>query len=464
MIIPVILSGGSGTRLWPLSRRESPKQFLKFFSKKSLFQETILRIPKYCSKPIIITNEDQRFLVKEQLKEINIEPEAIVLEPMGKNTAPAITIAALKSIEYTSNPSLIVFSADHYIKNKKTFSNTISKAITSANKGNIVTLGVKPNKPETGYGYIKGKKTSDSEYVVEEFIEKPSLKSAIKLSKSEDIFWNSGIFIFESLTILSEIKKFEPDLYKSCVTSYKNKRKDLNFIKLSKDLFDKCPSISIDYAVMERTNLAKMIPLNTLWSDLGSWDSLLNIKTKDRHQNFLDGDIIENEVFNSYICSKDKLTVVQGLKDVVVVNTEDALFISRRDLSHNIKDIVSELDHRDEVRNHTHVNRPWGFFKVLEKRDNYQVKKINIKPHAKISLQKHMHRSEHWVVVKGTATVTKGKDVLEIQENESIYIPVEEIHRLENKTNKELEIIEVQTGKYLGEDDIIRYEDLYHRN
>jgi mannose-1-phosphate guanylyltransferase len=467
MIVPVILSGGSGTRLWPLSRKFYPKQFLSLANETSLFQDTILRLPVEVSSPLIICNEEHRFIVAEQLRQINSTNKGIILEPIGKNTAPAIAIAAMNLLNERDDPVLLVLSADHLIDNKLEFLKSIRIAIKIAEQGKMVALGIKPKKPEVGYGYIQVNNKNNNEYFdIISFTEKPSLEVAKKYLNSEKYYWNSGIFMFKASVYLEELKKYEPEIYDVCKKSCIKVRKDLDFIRLDNDVFYKCPDKSIDYAVMEKTNTGVIVPFSGSWSDVGSWESLWESKSKDLNNNVSEGDVILSKVKNSYVHSSNRLVAVNDLSDLIIIDTQDALLVSSKKKSKDIKTIVAKLknDNRSESDNHRKVYRPWGYYDSIDFGIGFQVKRIFVNPDAKLSLQKHMHRAEHWVVVNGIASITCGEKIFKLKENESTYIPKGEKHRLENHEKIPLEIIEIQTGSYLGEDDIIRLEDDYQRN
>ena len=467
MIVPVILSGGSGTRLWPLSRKLYPKQFLSLINETTLFQDAIMRLPEEASSPLIICNEEHRFIVAEQLRQINSTNKGIILEPIGKNTAPAIAIAAMNLLNEKEDPILLVLSADHLIGNIKKFHESIKIASKIADQGKLVTLGIKPNKPEVGYGYIETDNSKiKSYYNIISFTEKPDLETATKYLDSGNYYWNSGIFIFKASEYLKELQKYEPEIFSICEKSSIKSSRDLDFIRLNKKEFNNCPSKSIDYAVMEKTHSGVVVPFNGKWSDIGSWDSLWDEKPKDRNNNVIKGDVILSEVSNSYIHSSNRLISANDLSDLVIIDTEDVLLVSSKKNSQDIKHIVEKLknNNRSESENHRKVYRPWGYFDSIESGLGFQVKRIFVNPGAKLSLQKHTHRAEHWVVVKGVALVKCGDQTFKLEQNQSTYIPKGEIHRLENHGNQTLEIIEIQTGKYLGEDDIIRLEDDYKRN
>ena len=467
MIVPVILAGGGGVRLWPLSREFYPKQFINLVNDTSLFQDTIMRLPDELYSPLVICNEEHRFIVAEQLRQINSSNKGIILEPIGKNTAPAIAIAAMNLLNEREDPILIVLSTDHLIDNNQKFLKTIRIARKIAEQGKMVAIGVQPNKPEIGYGYIEVDNSEKNEYYnIISFTEKPNLKSAKKYLNSGNHYWNSGIFIFKASVYLNELKKYEPEIFTICKKSCVNPPKDLDFIRLDNEEFYKCPNKSIDYAVMEKINNGVVVPFDGSWSDIGSWQALWYSKVKDSNNNVSEGDVVLKKVQNSYIHSSNRLIVVNDISDLIIIDTQDALLVSSKKSSQDIKNIVQNLkkDNRSEPNNHRKVYRPWGYYDSIDTGKGFQVKRIFVNPGAKLSLQKHKKRSEHWVIVKGIALITCGKKVFQLNENQSTYIPKEEIHRLENKSDSPLEIIEIQTGDYLGEDDIIRLEDDYHRN
>ena len=467
MIAPIILSGGSGTRLWPLSRKLHPKQFINLINDTTLFQDAILRLPEDVADPLIICNEEHRFLAAEQLRQINRKSNGIILEPIGKNTAPAIALAALKFINNGEDPLLLVLSADHLIQNINTFHQSIKIAEKLAEKDKLVTFGIVPDKAETGYGYIKANIDNTADYYkIQSFTEKPNEEDAKKYLDSGNYLWNSGMFMFKASIYLQELEKFEPEILASCKKSCQTEYKDKDFIRLNNDEFRQCPEQSIDYGVMEHTEGAMVVPLDANWSDIGSWDALWNAKNKDKNGNVSEGDVILDEVKNTYAYSSNRLVSVIGVSDLVIIDTQDALLVADKKYSQNIKNIVNRLkkDGRSEADNHRKVFRPWGYYDSIDADNGFQVKRILVNPGAKLSLQKHEHRAEHWVVVKGVAKVTCGEKTFSLKENQSTYIPKGEVHRLENQEGVDLEIIEIQTGDYLGEDDIIRLEDDYQRN
>jgi len=467
MIVPIILSGGSGTRLWPLSRKLHPKQFINLVNETTLFQDTILRLPKDVAEPLIICNEEHRFLAAEQLREIGKKTKGIILEPEGRNTAPAVALAALQFINKGEDPILLVLSADHLIKNIEAFHQSITIASELVENNKLITFGIVPDKAETGYGYIEANiNNTDDYYSIKSFTEKPSQKNAKKYLDSGNYLWNSGMFMFKASVFLSELEKFEPEILSACKKSCTTKNIDSDFIRIDNDAFHQCPNESIDYAVMEHTKNGVVVPLDANWSDVGSWSSLWDIKTKDNNDNVSKGDVFLEDVKNTYTYSSNRLVSVIGVSNLVIVDTQDALLVADKQQTHNIKKIVARLnnDKRSEVDSHRKVFRPWGYYDLVDSGEGFQVKRIVVNSGAKLSLQKHKYRAEHWVVVKGVALVTCGDKIFELVENQSTYIPQGSIHRLENHQDIPLEIIEIQTGRYLGEDDIIRFEDDYQRN
>jgi mannose-1-phosphate guanylyltransferase len=467
MLVPVILSGGSGTRLWPLSRKLYPKQFISLINETSLFQDTIKRLPNETTDPLIICNEEHRFLAAEQLREINKKSKGIILEPEGKNTAPAIALAALKLINAGENPILLVLSADHLINDIEAFHQAIRVAYKVAKRGKLITFGIVPDKAETGYGYIEANiNNSNSYFNIKSFKEKPSKQNAKKYLDSGNYLWNSGMFMFKASTYLNELEKFAPEIFSICKKSFATLNIDSDFIRIDNDSFQRCPNESIDYAVMEHTKNGVVIPLDASWSDVGSWSSLWDVKSKDNNNNFTEGDVVLDNVKNTYAYSSNRLVSVLGVSNLIIIDTQDALLVTDKQQTHNIKKIINRLENeqRSEVENHRKVFRPWGYFDSLDSGEGFHVKRIVVNSGSKLSLQKHKYRAEHWVVVKGIAKVTCGDEVFELKENQSTYIPQGNIHRLENEQDSPLEIIEIQTGSYLEEDDIIRLKDDYQRN
>ena len=466
-MIPVIMSGGSGTRLWPLSRKNKPKQFLSLFGEQSLFQDTLSRLSglEKLEAPIIVCNDEHRFLVAEQLHEINSQTAKIMLEPCARNTAPAIAIAALQAKSQGDDPVMLVLAADHIIHNHEAFHNAINQANLAAQQGKVVTFGIIPDSAHTGYGYIEAQsKTSLSK--VTAFVEKPNKQTAERYIESGNYYWNSGMFVFKASTILNEFELFAPEMLLSCQQALARAKTDLDFIRLDHDAFSACPSDSLDYTVMEKTDKAVVIALDAGWSDVGSWSSLWDNHDKDVHNNVLVGDVILEEVSNSYIHSEHRLVSVLGVDNLIVVETPDAVMIADKGKAENIKTIVTKLQSasRDEATVHRKCYRPWGHCDSIDRGERFQVKRISVNPGASLSLQLHHHRAEHWVVVKGTAEVTCGEEVSLLAENESTFIPLGTQHRLRNPGQVPLEIIEVQSGDYLGEDDIVRFDDDYNRN
>jgi mannose-1-phosphate guanylyltransferase len=467
MIIPVILSGGSGTRLWPLSRKLHPKQFIELVGRNTLFQEAVLRLPELVEDPIVICNEEHRFLAAEQLREIDRSASSIILEPIGKNTAPAIALAALKSIRDNKNAILLVLSADHLIQDVGKFHQAVEFAEKQADQDKLVAFGITPNKAETGYGYIRAGDCQDENYFnIDEFVEKPDYETAQKYIDSGEYFWNSGMFMFKASVYLDELDKYEPEILNACKKSCQTEFHDLDFIRLNKDEFLRCPSQSIDYAVMEKTKKSVMVELDASWSDVGSWSALWDSQTKDNNNNFVFGDVILDKVNNSYIRSaSNRLVSVIGVSNLVIVDTQDAILVADKSQDQLVKNIVQNLQDskRSECDHHRKVFRPWGHYDSIDVEDDFLVKRILVKPRSKLSLQKHQYRAEHWVVVKGHAKVTCGDKIFKLEENQSTYIPLGVVHRLENTGDVPLEVIEIQTGKHLYEGDIVRLEDDYKR-
>jgi mannose-1-phosphate guanylyltransferase / mannose-6-phosphate isomerase len=463
---PVILSGGSGTRLWPLSRGQYPKQFLPLTSEHTMLQETMLRLSGLggLTNPIAVCNEDHRFMMAEQLWEIGVKPAAIILEPVGKNTAPAVAIAALSA--ESEDEVLLVLPADHVITDIEPFHAAIVQAGALARQGYLVTFGIVPTHPETGYGYIlRDPAQHGCAYKVAAFVEKPDAATAKNYFKSGDYLWNSGMFAFTAGSFLKELERFNPEILTACKQALGAAITDLDFVRLDKAIFSHCPADSIDYAVMEKTDKAVVIPLAAGWNDVGSWSALWDVTDKDAFGNAISGDVLTVDTKNSYIFSENKLVTVIGVEDLVVVETKDAVMIASKDRVQEVKQVVDQLKRlgRSEAQVHRKAYRPWGHYDTVDNGDRHQTKRIVVKPGAKLSLQKHHHRAEHWVVVKGTALVIRGDEQILLTENESTYIPLGTVHRLENPGVIPLEIIEVQSGSYLGEDDIVRFGDNYGR-
>ena len=467
-LIPVILSGGSGTRLWPLSRKQYPKQYLSLKGDNTMFQETILRLDglENIASPIIICNSDHRFLVAEQLQQIGISDATILLEPIGRNTAPAIAAAAIQVIKDDDNAILLVLSADHLIEDVAAFHKAIKTAIKQALVGKLVIFGVVPKDANTSYGYIKSsKKNSNGAYKVEKFVEKPNLQTAESYLKQGNYLWNSGMFMFQAGIFINELTTHSNDIVESVKSSIDNAEQDLDFIRLEENAFSSSPSVSIDYALMEKSNNVVVIPLDALWNDIGSWLALYDIGNKDSRGNVVKGDVLTVNTMNCYIHANHHMIATIGIKDLVIMDTPNATLISTKDESYKVKKIVERLQQnkREEQNNHRKVYRPWGWYDSIETGKRFQVKRLHVKPGAKLSLQMHYKRAEHWVVVKGVATAINGEDSLTLTEGQSTYIPIGVRHSLENQGNTDLEIIEVQSGLYLGEDDIVRFEDIYGR-
>jgi mannose-1-phosphate guanylyltransferase len=461
-ICPVIMAGGSGTRLWPLSRATHPKQFLTLHGEDTMLQATVKRLSGLdIQASITICNEEHRFFVAEQLREID-KLGPIILEPVGRNTAPAIALAALTAKD---DPLLLVLAADHVMQDEDAFREAVIRAIPLAEAGKLVTFGIVPSAPHTGYGYIKRGKDIGEGFEVDAFVEKPSSDVAQDYFSSGDYYWNSGMFLFRASNYLEELKKFRPDILEQCQESVLDVKTDLDFLRIDKDMFESCPAESVDYAVMEKTAHAVVVPMDAGWSDIGSWSSLWDISEKDSEGNATHGDVILRETRNSYVRTDSKLVAVIGVDNLVVVSTKDALMVAHKDSVQDVKMITDSLraQARSEWQLSREVYRPWGKYDSIDSGDRYQAKRITVKPGAKLSVQMHHHRAEHWVVVSGTALVTNGDKTFLLSENESTYIPIGVVHALENPGKVELELIEVQSGSYLGEDDIVRFDDVYGR-
>ena len=536
-LIPVIMSGGSGSRLWPQSRSLYPKQFLPLVNEQTMLQNTLSRLDGLdsVSSPLVIANEDHRFLVAEQIRQMGREASAIILEPVGRNTAPAVALAALKALNHKGpvnvpdntgtsaipggrtkaqsfsfdengeDPLLLVLAADHVIQDVQAFHQAIEAALPAARDGKLVTFGIVPTHPETGYGYIKalnhkgpvnvpdntgtsaihggrtkaqslssGKQKEtfvasclcgEKIMPVEQFVEKPDLETAQGYLASGDYYWNSGMFLFKASRYLEELKKFRPDILEACEKAIAVQNADLDFVRLDEAAFTACPDESIDYAVMEKTADAVVVPLDAGWSDVGSWTSLADICEKDECGNSVQGDVLLQDTRNTYVRSEKKLIATVGVDDLVITESDDAILVAHKDRVQDVKKIVDQLktENRSEAKLHRKVYRPWGAYDSIDMGDRFQVKRITVKPGAQLSLQMHHHRAEHWIVVKGTAVVTNGDQEILLTENQSTYIPIGVVHRLENPGKFDLELIEVQSGGYLAEDDIVRFEDTYGR-
>ena len=465
-VIPVILCGGSGTRLWPLSRELYPKQLLSLVGEQSLLQNTLARCDSHpeTTRPILVCNEEHRFLVAEQLRELGTTAD-ILLEPEGRNTAPAVTLAAHLARERFDNAILVVLPSDHVILDTEGFHAALSDAIELAKGDHLLTFGVVPDHAETGYGYIRQGAAQGKGFVVDEFVEKPDARRATEFLATGGYLWNSGMFVFKASAYLDELQRQRPTMAEACKAAVSDWTYDHDFIRVHKENFIASPSESIDYAVMEQAASTIVIPLEAGWSDIGSWDALWSILDKDADNNALLGDVVTSDLTNSLVRAEHRLVSVIGLDSIIVVETADAVMVAPLDRAQDVKSIVSQLKSEERTQSslHRRVFRPWGFYESLDTGDQFQVKRIGVTPGAGLSLQLHHQRAEHWIVVKGTATVTRGDETFELQQNESTYIPVETRHRLQNLTDEPLEIIEVQSGDYLGEDDIVRFDDLYGR-
>ncbi|MEN9460862.1 MAG: mannose-phosphate guanyltransferase [Pseudomonadota bacterium] len=469
MLIPVILSGGVGSRLWPLSREHYPKQLLALVGQNTLLQDTVLRLKNLpeVAPPLVVCNESHRFLIAEQLRSIQIHPEHLILEPEGRNTAPAAAVAALAAQNYDLDPIILVLPADHLIKNVEVFCAQVEAALPLAAAGHLVTFGIVPNTPETGYGYIQaGQAVGESAFKVARFVEKPALALAQEYVAAGDYYWNSGMFLFKASRYLEELEKFAPKIFGACQESVYGATQDEDFMRLSKQAFLNCPSDSIDYAVMERTQDAVILPLDAGWNDVGAWSALWEVSEQDTQGNVCIGDVLTEASENCYLRSEYRLIAALGMKDHIIVETADAVLVAHKDYVQDVKKIVNQLKAtaRQEADLHRKVHRPWGTYENIDVEERFQVKRIQVKPGASLSLQMHYHRSEHWIVVKGTAQVTRGEETFVLSENQSTYIPLGVKHRLENPGKLPLELIEVQSGSYLGEDDIVRFEDVYGRH
>lgn len=464
-IQPVILSGGSGTRLWPLSREAYPKQFLPLAGELTMLQATWKRVAPIAARgPLVIANEEHRFVAAEQLQQVGAEPAAIILEPVGRNTAPAIAVAALEATRDGGDALLLVLPSDHVITNETAFRGAVQAAAAAAEAGKLVTFGIVPTGPETGYGYIKA---ADGQGLraVERFVEKPDLDTATGYVSSGQYYWNSGMFLFKASRYLQELERFQPEMLAGSRQAWQQARRDADFTRLDRDAFIAVPSDSIDYAVMEKTADAVVIPLDAGWNDVGSWTALRDVSQQDGDGNAHQGDVIAIDCRNTYAYAQ-RLVALVGLDDVVVVETDDAVLVGKADRMQDVKTVVAQLkaEGRSEATWHRKVYRPWGAYDSIDNGERFQVKRITVKPGGTLSLQMHHHRAEHWIVVSGTAEVTRGDEVILLSENQSTYIPLGVTHRLRNPGKLPLELIEVQSGSYLGEDDIVRFEDTYGRS
>ncbi|MFU6373801.1 mannose-1-phosphate guanylyltransferase/mannose-6-phosphate isomerase [Metapseudomonas otitidis] len=474
-IQPVVLCGGSGTRLWPLSRSGFPKQFLCLSGSESLFQQSILRLCRVAdscysnSKPYVVCNEVHRFLAQEQLREIGIEHASFLLEPVGRNTAPALTLAALAALAEGGDPILMVSPADQSVMDVEEFHLSIHKALECAVAGNIAILGIFPNKPETGYGYIKVQSTDGRSALVERFVEKPDRETAKRYLEEGDYYWNAGLFVLKASVWLAALQEFRPDIAQATFSAWQGRCCDRQFIRPDRVGFEAIPSESIDYSVIEKCPGSafpvRMVPLNAGWSDLGAWDAVWSVLPKNEFGNAFQGDAIIADSRNSLVHASSRLVALVGVDNLVVIETADAVLVADKASSQEVKQIVNALNqqNREEHCLHRKVHRPWGWYDSIDEGGRFKVKRIQVNPKASLSLQKHHHRAEHWIVVQGTAEITRGSETLLLTENQSTYIPLGEVHRLANPGSIPLEIIEVQSGSYLGEDDIVRFEDNYGR-
>lgn len=463
-ILPVILSGGSGTRLWPLSREAYPKQFLPLVGEDTMLQATWKRVaPVSDLAPIVVANQEHRFMAAEQLRECNAQPDAIILEPVGRNTAPAIAVAALHALTKHEDALLLVLPSDHVIRDESRFRDAVRQAAEAASHGKLVTFGIVPDAPETGYGYIKAK-DGPGVREIDRFIEKPDRATAEQYVASQDYFWNGGMFVFKASRYLDELRKFRPEIVAASENALAQASRDQDFIRLDPEAFAASPSDSIDYAVMEKTTAGAVVPLDAGWSDVGSWSALWSVSDKDDAGNAHHGDVMEVDCRNTYAYGT-KLIAMIGLEDLIVVETDDAILVGHKSRIQDVKTVVGRIkqEGRSEAVAHRKVYRPWGAYDSIDNGTRFQVKRITVKPGAVLSLQMHHHRAEHWIVVSGTAEVTRGDEVVLLTENQSTYIPLGVTHRLRNPGKLPLELIEVQSGSYLGEDDIVRFEDTYGR-
>lgn len=468
MITPVILAGGNGSRLWPLSRKSYPKQFLPLTGQGSMLQMTLQRLEALQpDAPYVICNEDHRFLVAEQLRQQGVNDACIMLEPEGRNTAPAIALAALQATRNGDDPLLFVLPADHQIRDAEAMHRCVREAMALADEGRIVTFGITPTQPETGYGYIRrDEPIGEHGFGIRQFVEKPDTDTAQAYLDSGDYYWNSGMFLLRAKCYLQELERYQPEMLSVCRASLDGTLNDtLGFVRVDAAAFASCPANSIDYAVMEKTERSAMVPLDAGWSDIGSWSSLWDVSDKDDCDNLLQGDVLARDSRGLTVRADSRLVATLGVEDLVVIETTDAVLVADKSRVQDVGKLVDELkdQQRSECENHREVYRPWGSYDSIDRGDRYQVKRITVNPGAKLSVQMHHHRAEHWVVVSGTAKVTNGEDTYLVTENESTYIPIGQVHALENPGTIPLELIEIQSGSYLGEDDIVRFEDKYGR-
>jgi mannose-1-phosphate guanylyltransferase / mannose-6-phosphate isomerase len=469
-IHPVILSGGSGTRLWPMSRAAYPKQLMPLISEQTLLQDTAGRVSDAgrFAAPLIVCNDEHRFMVAEQLREVAIKPVAIVLEPVARNTAAAAAVAALILLRSDPEALMLMLPSDHHIADGAAFRTAVEQAAVAAVQGALVTFGVTPDRPETGYGYIRRGAPLNAApgcFRVERFVEKPNLETARDYVDSGAYSWNSGMFLFKASRLVEEMETHAPAILAAARAAVAGAREDLDFLRLDKEAFAAAPSLSIDYAVMEKTERAAVFPIDIGWTDVGSWAALWEIAPKDDRGNVLSGDVIASDLTDCYVRGDGRLVAAIGLKDVIIIDTADAVLAVARDRAQDLRLVVDQIKEakRSEHMHHRRVYRPWGSYEGVDLGDRHQVKRIIVKPGARLSLQKHAHRAEHWIVVQGSARVTRDRDVFDLHENQSTYIPLGAVHRLENIADEPLHLIEVQSGRYLGEDDIVRLEDTYGR-
>lgn len=466
MIYPVVMAGGTGSRLWPMSRELYPKQFLSLVSDQTLLQETLERLNGLeTAAPLLICNEAHRFLAAEQLRQIGLLNHNIILEPVGRNTAPAIALAAQTALKTDKDALLLVLAADHAIPDASVFQSVVTQAKPFAEQGELITFGVVPTGAETGYGYIRRGAPTGDLYKVAQFVEKPDSATAGDYVSSGEYYWNSGMFLFRADRYLEELHRYRPDIHEVCASAMQDSQTDLDFVRVDAETFAQCPTESIDYAVMEHTSRALVMPLDAGWSDVGSWTALWELGKKDSRGNVLRGDVISHDSDNTYVLAENSLVATIGVRDLIVVQTKDAVLVVDKNSVQNVKNVVSELKRqkRSEFKLHREVYRPWGKYDSIDNGYRYQVKRITVKPGEKLSVQMHHHRAEHWIVVSGTASVTIDGETQLLTENQSVYIPVGSVHALENRGKISLELIEVQSGPYLGEDDIVRFEDRYGR-
>lgn len=467
LLCPIIMAGGNGSRLWPLSRVLYPKQFLKLDGDATMLQQTVNRLSGLpCTPPLVICNEEHRFLVAEQLRNINQLANNIILEPIGRNTAPAVALAAFSAIQQGQDPLLLVLAADHVIRNEQAFRDAVEKAMPLAQDNKLVTFGIVPQAPETGYGYIRrGQALTDDSFKVAQFVEKPDLKTAESYLASGEFYWNSGMFLFKASQYLAELNKFRPDIYEACQQALAAHQPDMDFIRVNKDIFTQCPDESIDYAVMEKTESAVVVGMDAGWNDVGSWSSLWEISPKDNQGNVHKGDVLAINSERNYVVAENCLVATVGVDDIVVIQTSDAVLVAKRDQVQDVKKVVETIKKTGRQEHYTHrdVYRPWGLLSSIDHGDRYEVKRVTVRPGERLSLQLHHNRAEHWIVVQGTAQVTRGDETFFLTENQSTYLPTGIKHSLINPGKIPLELIEVRSGSYLGEDDIVRLEDSYGR-